>query len=293
MSLFDDLGEVCRRDVPLAPMTWFGLGGAAEYMIEPETEQQLADVVRRCHEHGVPIRVLGFGANVLVPDEGVKGVVLRLTAAAFTGTEYREATVVAGGGVDLTRLVRHTVRRGLAGFENLAGIPGTVGGGLRMNCGGRYGEIGTLVRSVRVVARDGQIHERDHDDLCFGYRSCNLGDEFVVGATFGLSELDPPELVRRFRRIWMHKHNTQPPLGTRSAGCVFRNPNGHSAGALIDRAGLKGLQVGGARVSERHANFILADTGGTASEVLRLIELVRDRVEEHAGVRLEPEVQIW
>jgi UDP-N-acetylmuramate dehydrogenase len=177
--------------------------------------------------------------------------------------------------------------------EGLAGIPGTVGGGICMNCGGRYGEIGMAVKQVRVVGSDGQIYDRDHDDLEFGYRRCALGGEFVVSATFGLSEIDPGELLRRFRRIWMYKQNTQPPLGTRSVGCIFRNPNGQSAGALIDQAGLKGLRVGKAYVSDRHANFILAESGSRASEVRELIDLIRTRVEEHHGIGLEPEVEIW
>ena len=293
MNSFDDWPEICRRAVPLAPLTWFGLGGPAEFLIEPRTEEQLAAVVRRCQDSGTAVRLLGFGANVLVPDEGVRGVVIRLCADAFCGVEYQRHTVVAGAGMDLTRLVRHTVRRGLAGFENLAGIPGTIGGGICMNCGGRYGEIGTLVRSVRVVDRDGQIHERHRDELGFAYRRCNLGGEIVTQATFEVSETDPAELVKRFRQIWMYKQNTQPPVGVRSAGCVFRNPDGRSAGALIDQAGLKGLRNGGAYVSERHANFILADRGATAADVRRLMETVRERVEQHSGIRLEPEVKVW
>ena len=293
MNLFDDWPEICRRDVPLAPLTWFGLGGPAEFLIEPRTEEQLAAVVHRCHESGTPVRLLGFGANVLVSDEGVRGAVVRLTAEVFTAVDYQGNTVTAGGGTDLTRLVRHTVRRGLAGFENLAGIPGTVGGGLCMNCGGRYGEIGTLVKSVRVVDRDGQVHERDHDDLGFAYRRCDIGGAFVINAAFRVAETDPTELVDRFRRIWMYKQNTQPPLGAQSAGCIFRNPEGRSAGALIDQAGLKGARCGGAYVSERHANFILAERGAKAADVRRLMDIVRTRVEEHSGVRLEPEVKVW
>lgn len=293
MNFFDDWPEICRREAPLAPLTWFGLGGPAEVLIEPRTEEQLAAVVRRGHDSGTELRILGFGANVLVPDEGVRGAVLRLSAEAFCAVDYQRGRVDAGAGLDLTRLVRHTVRRGLAGFENLAGIPGTVGGGICMNCGGRYGEISTLVRAVRVVDRDGQIHERHRDDLGFGYRRCELGGEIVTHATFEVSESDPAELVKRFRQIWMFKQNTQPPVGVRSAGCIFRNPDGRSAGALIDQAGLKGLRCGGAYVSERHANFILAERGASSGDVRRLMEQVRERVEQHSGIRLEPEVKVW
>jgi len=293
MNLFGDLAEVVRREVPLAPLTWFGLGGPAEYLVEPTSEAELATVVRRCHENGLPVRLLGFGANVLVPDEGVRGAVIRLSAEVFTRTEYHPARVVAGGGVDLTRLVRHTVRRGLAGLEYLAGIPGTVGGGICMNCGGRYGEISTAVRSVRVIDRDGQAYDREHDDLGFDYRRSDLNGAVVVSATFEITETDPEELVGRFRQIWMYKQNTQPPLGTRSAGCIFRNPQGRPAGWLIDQAGLKGTRSGGAYVSDRHANFILVERGGTAADVTRLIRVIQDRVYDRFGVRLEPEVQIW
>lgn len=293
MNLFDDLGEICTRNAPLAPLTWFHLGGPAEYLVSPRNEVELATVIRRCRENGTPIRYLGLGANLIVPDEGVCGVVVRLDAEAFTRTVFADRRVVAGGGVDMTKLVLATVRRGLAGLENLAGIPGSVGGGVAMNCGGRYGEIGTAVRSVRVIGRDGTVYERQHDDLDFGYRRCNLGDDCVTSVTFELEPTDPADLEQRFREIWMYKQNTQPPLGAQSVGCIFRNPPGRSAGEIIDRAGLKGLRLGTAFVSDRHANFILAESGGRATDVIGLIRLVAQRVEEHSGVVLEPEVKIW
>lgn len=293
MSLFDAFPDICRRDVPLGPLTWFGLGGCAEYYVEPRTEEQVAEIVRRCRDDGVPLRVLGRGANVLIRDEGVRGVILRLSAEPLCQTQYDGGSVTAGAGVDLPTLVRNTVRRGLAGLENLAGIPGTVGGGVRMNCGGRYGEIGTAVSSLRVVGPDGQIHERDHDDLGFRYRHCDLGGDLIVRVGLELAEIDPQELVRRFREVWMYKQNTQPPMGSHSAGCVFRNPDGYAAGALIDRAGLKGTRIGSVSVSHRHANFIIADRGGRAADVIALIELIRDRVEQQFGILLEPEVEIW
>lgn len=293
MNLFDDLADICRRGVPLAPLTWYRLGGPADYLIEPRNEAELGIVIRRCNDANVPLRILGFGANVLVSDAGFRGVVVRLTADAFTSVEYQGNRVIAGAGLDLTRLVRNTVRRGLAGLENLAGIPGTVGGGIRMNCGGRYGEIGTAVRVVSVVGTDGELITRDRDDLDFAYRHSALGRDWVVRVEFGLQPTDPHELVQRFREIWMYKQNTQPPLGANSAGCIFRNPPGQSAGMLIDRAGLKGLRIGSAHVSERHANFLLADKHGKASDVARLIQLVADRVEEHSGIRLRPEIEIW
>ena len=294
MNLFDDLPEeVCRRNVPLAPLTWFRLGGPAEYLISPRNETQLAAVIRRCRDSGTPVRFLGLGANVIVSDEGVSGVVIRLDAGEFVETRIEGNRVVAGGGVDMTKLVRKSVRLGLAGLENLAGIPGTVGGGIAMNCGGKYGEIGTAVKNVRVIGPDGKVYERDHDDLEFSYRHCSLGADCVASAGFELEPVDPHDLELRFREIWMYKQNTQPPLGAQSVGCIFRNPNGRSAGEIIDRAGLKGMRLGSAYVSDRHANFVLADPGGRAADVIGLIHLVEQRVADHCGIRLEPEVRIW
>jgi len=298
MSLFDDIASPVRERVPLAPFTWFKLGGPAEYLFEPQSIADLARIISRCRESGTPLRFLGLGANLIVRDEGVPGVVVRLTAPAFN--EFLDAPrssgshlLTAGAGVDMTKLVLSTVKRGLAGLEQIAGIPGTVGGGIAMNCGGRYGEIGKAVHSVRVIGPDGEIYDRDHDDLQFSYRRTALGEDCVVGVTFQLHPQDPAALDRRFREIWMYKQNTQPPLGCQSVGCIFRNPEGHSAGQLIDNSGLKGHRLGTAYVSDRHANFVLADTGGKAADVIRLIEEITERVEQRTGIRLEPEVKIW
>ncbi len=293
MNLFEDLPDICRSDVPLGPLTWFKLGGPAEYLLEPRTETELATVIGRCRDAGLPLRFLGLGANVLVSDGGVKGAVVRLVKDHFTRTIIEGARVIAGAGVDMTKLVRKLVRRGLAGLEHLAGIPGTIGGGIAMNCGGRYGEIATAVRRVRVAGTDGVIRERERDDLSFTYRRCSLDDDCVVSAEFEFHESDPVELERRFREIWNYKQSTQPPLGAQSVGCIFRNPNGRSAGEIIDQAGLKGHRVGSAWVSDRHANFVLAEPGGRASDVIELVHFIERRVEDHSGIRLEPEVKIW
>lgn len=293
MHLFDDWPDIVQSNAPLAPLTWFKLGGTAEYLVEPRTEDELVAVVRRCRETNTPLRFLGLGANVIVNDKGVKGAVVRLTADHFTRIIFDGDRLTAGAGADLTKLVLASVKRGLAGLENIAGIPGTVGGGIAMNCGGRYGEIGTAVRSVRVIGRDGEIYERDHDDMDFSYRRSALGDDCVLSASFQLRKDDPTSLDRRFREIWMYKQNTQPPLGCQSVGCIFRNPDGHSAGQLIDQAGLKGRRIGTAYVSDRHANFVLADIGGRAADVLELIDAIIDTVNERFGIRLEPEVKIW
>lgn len=294
MNLFDDLPEnICRRDVPLAPLTWFQLGGPADYLLEPRTEAQLALIVRRCHESGTPLHVLGHGANLLVPDEGVRGAVVRLTEGELAGSAFEGDLVLAGSGCDMTKLVMACVRRGLAGLEQLAGIPGTLGGGIAMNCGGRYGDISSAVVSVRVMNPAGEVRTRPREELNFAYRQSELGADLVVSAALRLCATDPVALQARYREIWNYKHETQPALGAPSAGCIFRNPAGHSAGQLIDRAGLKGYRIGSAFVSDRHANFAMADRGGRAADVRKLIDLIIERVAEHSGIRLETEVRIW
>lgn len=294
MNLFDDLPSgVCRRNVPLGPLTWFKIGGPAEYLVEPKSERQFATVVRRCREHQTPIRLLGQGANVLVPDEGVCGVVVRLCSTAFASMDFDGERLVVGAGADLTKLVRSAIRRGLGRLEPLTGIPGTVGGGIAMNCGGRFGDISTALESIRVMSPEGKVSDRRRADLNFAYRECDLGGDIVLEAAFRVRRTDPDALHRRFREIWMYKQNTQPNLSEQSVGCIFRNPNGCSAGELIDRAGLKGFRIGTAAISEHHGNFALADRAGRASDVSRLIREVADRVVAEFGVRLEPEVRIW
>lgn len=288
-----DFAEIGRANVSLAPLTWFRLGGPAEFFFEPRTQEELSGVLRRCRESGTPCRFLGLGANIIVSEEGVPGAVIRLNAPFFHEMRFENHHVTAGGGVDLTKLVRASVRKAMAGLETIAGIPGTVGGGIAMNCGGRYGEIATTVRSVRVMGPDGGVYERERDDLQFAYRSCNLGQDCVLSAEFELEPADPAELDHRFRDVWMYKQNTQPPLSGHSAGCIFRNPEGRSAGEIIDRAGLKGLRHGSAFVSDRHANFIMADEGGRSGDVIALIAEVQRRVLDQTGIELQPEVKIW
>lgn len=293
MNLFDDLHDICRLDAPLGPLTWFGLGGTAEILVEPKSIEQLCDVLKRCHESDTEVHILGAGANVLVSDRRIPGVVVRLASGAFTQVTFDANRITAGAGVDLTQLVRNSIREGLAGLEPLAGIPGTVGGGIAMNCGGKFGDISEAVETVQLVTLDGQTHQKHREELGFGYRSTKLDGDCIVGATFLLKREDPASLDRRFQDIFAYKQDTQPPLGMRSAGCVFKNPDGTSAGELIDRTGLKGLRMGSAVVSDRHANFILADRKGSASDVIELIEFVGERVKQSRGIVLEREVCIW
>lgn len=292
MSSLDEFSDILLRDEPLAPYTWMKLGGPAQFFLTPRDRDQLIRVLQACARLNLPVHILGGGSNVLVREEGVGGAVIRLSAAAFAEVSVEGSTIRAGAGVLLSHVISEAVRAGLAGLENLSGIPGTLGGALCGNAGGRQGEIAPLVKSVTVVRLDGEISTRSGDDLAFAYRSSDLAESIVLEAELALQPDDPNEIANRLRKIWILKKSTQP-LGSQSAGCIFKNPSGASAGAMIDKAGLKGTRIGGAEVSDRHANFIITHEDATSADVLRLIDLIRSKVAEQFGVHLELEIKIW
>lgn len=292
MAFLTGLEEFTRPHEPLAPHTWFHLGGPAEYFAEPRSLDELSALVRRCHESETPVRMLGGGSNLLVREEGVPGVVVRLPEGAFGAISVDGRRVKAGGGAKLGHVISTSVREGLAGLEPLVGIPGTLGGALHGNAGSRGGDIGQWARRATVMTRAGEILQRERAELHFAYRESSLDELVILEAEFDLEKDDPTELTKRMQKQWIVKKAAQP-LGHQSAGCIFKNPRGISAGMLIDQAGLKGSRVGGAEVSERHANFIVADSNATSQDVLKLIELVRQRVADRFGVELESEIEIW
>jgi UDP-N-acetylmuramate dehydrogenase len=276
----------------LAPHTWFQLGGPAEYFAEPRSVDELKALLNRCASENVPVRMLGGGSNVLVLDKGVAGMIVRLSHPSFAKMDVKGGKVTAGGGAKLGHLISTAVREGLVGLETLVGIPGTLGGALHGNAGGRGGDIGQWTSRATVMTRNGEVIQRERDDLVFAYRQSSLDELIILEAEFELERDDPEELTKRMQKQWIMKKASQP-LGHQSAGCIFKNPRGMSAGMLIDQAGLKGTRIGGAEVSDRHANFIVADPGATSDDVLRLIEVVRSRVSERLGIDLETEIEIW
>ena len=292
MALITGFEKIILRDEPLTMHTWFQLGGPAEYFAEPEDQDQLLALLRRCREEEVPVRVLGHGSNVLIRDEGVHGMVLSLTAPAFSKIEVQGTTVIAGGGAILGRVITTAVHQGLAGLEALTGVPGTLGGALHGNAGTHGGDIGQWTHQATVINDAGEVVEHSRDDLVFEYRQSSLDEPVILEAHFQLEEDDPQLLARRMQRHWIVRKAAQP-MGHQCAGCVFRNPRGVSAGQLIEQAGLKGTRIGGAVVSDRHANFIVADPECTSQDVLRLIDLIRSQVHDRLGVELERELEIW
>lgn len=294
-----------ERHTPLS--TWFRTGGRADRLAYPAT---VAEVVRCIHADPA-CRVIGEGANLLVDDDGIDGLCVRLTEGQLGRFEIdaSECRVLAGAGAPLARLISACVRAGLAGPERLAGIPASVGGAAAMNAGGAFGDFAELVRGVHVVTRAGEARVLNRGEIAFDYRTGVPADAVVTLVDLQLEPADPAVLRDRRRDVMDYKSRTQP-MSERSAGCAFRNPTldedldtpdgpigarGErvSAGLLIDRAGCKGLAVGGAAVSEQHANFITTTRGASARDVIRLMDLVRERVFERFGVRLRREVVVW
>jgi len=286
------LAEIVERDHPMAPHTWYRLGGPADYFIRPQTVEQFQDVARRCSDNHIRVHVMGLGSNLLISDEGVRGAVVKLEGPVFGAAQFDGPHLTAWAGAELSRLVLDCVEKGLSGLEVLTGIPGSIGGAVKMNAGGQFGDIGAVVDSVTLMDVQGTVFERSKPELIFDYRSVNIRASTILNAKLTLSEADPEEIMRTVKESWIYKKNNQP-LNTRNCGCVFKNPPGASAGSLIDRAGLKGFQIGGAAVSDKHANFIVANKGCTSRDVLRLIEAVRQKVREHVDVELQTEIEIW
>lgn len=292
MYELDAFADIVTRDVPLAAHTWLRVGGPAQYLVKPRSLPELEAVVATCHRGGIPIRVLGSGSNLLVRDEGVSGAVLQLDHEVFTRVEVTGHTLRAGAGALLSHAIAASVSAGLGGLDTLVGIPGTLGGALRGNAGGKSGEIGQFVKSVDVLTPAGARLTRKGEELGFSYRASGLTESILLAAELELTPDQPEAIAHRMRTLWIMKKTTQP-LVFQSAGCIFKNPRGLSAGLLIDQAGLKGARIGQAEVSDRHANFIVTSPGATARDVLRLIDLARSKVAEQFGIDLELEVQIW
>jgi UDP-N-acetylmuramate dehydrogenase len=292
MNWLHEWADRLEHDVPMAPHTWFRLGGCAKYVFHPRDERDLAEFAARAGHEAVPWRVLGAGANVLVNDDGVDGVVVRLDSPSFRRIERVDDGYEVGGGVDLMPFSRSCSAKGLSGLECMAGIPATVGGALRMNAGGRFGEFGSIVHAAKLLNRDGTIETWTQQRLGFGYRQSAIDDRVVLSTMLYLQPDDPERTRKSFEDNFTYKMKTQP-MVDKSAGCIFKNPSGQSAGALIDRAGLKGTCRGGARVSEQHGNFIVANKDARASDVVRLIDFVRHRVRDVFATDLEVEIDIW
>ena len=284
--------KLCAAE-PLASHTSFRIGGPAELMACPRTEDELRALLCFCQRAGVPLRVLGGGTNILAPDEGVSGVVLStrgLDELRLCG----EHEITAGAGVSLARLAVFAQQHGLSGLEFAHGIPGTVGGGLYMNAGAYGGELVQVALSARFLTAQGELLCLEGPEMGLSYRHSAFmeRDGVIVSARFRLSPGAPDEILARMREL-MDKRRASQPLELPSAGSAFKRPVGGYAAALIQDAGLKGYRVGDAAVSEKHAGFVVNLGHASAAEVRALLAQVRARVLEASGIELEPELRIW
>lgn len=292
MSWYQDFQEIVRLGEPLAPHTWFKLGGPAEYFARPTSIEQLAQFVRRCRDQSLPVRILGGGSNVLVRDEGVAGTVIQLDHPCFQAIAADRSRLKAGAGASLGHVVSAAVRAGLAGLEPLVGIPGTVGGALHGNSGSHGTDVGQWTRRATVMTRAGDILQHEGEDLVFSYRQSSLDELVILEAEFVLEQDDPEQLTKRMQKQWIVKKASQP-MAHQPCGCVFRNHGGMSASSLVEEAGLKGLRIGGAEVSQQDANFIIVHEGATSEDVLRLIDHITREVADRLDVELELALDVW
>lgn len=276
---------------PMARHTTLRVGGPADIFIEPADEADLAAVLKCCQQHGVKIFVLGRGSNLIVRDGGYRGVVICLSSQAFSRVEIDGLRIRAGAGAKQKAVAIEAKRNGLAGVEFLEGIPGSVGGALRMNAGAMGGETFNAVESVRVMDYSGNIREMQPAEMSVAYRCCSTLKEFIaLGAVFKCTPESREEIEKRMLAYSQKRWSSQP--AAPSAGCMFKNPTGVPAGRLIDELGLKGTFVGGAMVSLEHGNFLVNGGMATAKDVLELINRLQAKVRAERGIELHTEVEV-
>lgn len=278
----------------LAKHTSFRIGGPAEVMVFPRTAKELSEILVAAKNFGIVPKILGAGTNVLAPDEGVRGLVICLRETFMGLRLLDETTVEAMAGMSLAQTAMFAARNGLSGMECLHGIPGTIGGGVYMNAGAYGGEIKDVAVRTEFMDMDGNCRWFEGQEQGFGYRTSVFQSlsGVIVRTQFSLQKGDEADIRARIKELNDRRRASQP-LDKPSAGSTFKRPEGYFAGTLIDQTGLKGLTVGGAQVSEKHAGFVINAGGATAQDVLQLVAQVQQRVFEASGVRLEPEVRLW
>ena len=285
---------VLRFDEPMKEHTSFRIGGPAEVMAFPKNASELAELLKLSNQLDTIPVILGAGTNVLAPDEGIPGLVICLKDCLGGMEQLSDTAIRVMAGVTMTRAAVFASNLGLSGLEFAHGIPGTVGGGVYMNAGAYGGEICQICTSVDVMDMQGSIRRLSNGEMQFSYRHSVLEDEggIVIAAEFELTKASTEDIRAKMKEL-MARRSASQPLDKPSAGSAFKRPSGGYAAALIDQAGLRGFRVGDAAVSEKHTGFAVNLGNATAAEVKELLRQVADKVYEHSGIRLEPEVRIW
>ena len=280
-----------QKDEPMKKHTTFRIGGPADYFIMPSNEKELTAAVRVCRKFSIPIYIVGNGSNLLVGDKGFRGAIIQLYKSMGT-FQVEGNQIMAQAGCSLAQIANAALDAALTGFEFAAGIPGTLGGAVVMNAGAYGGEMKDVLESVTVLTGEGEIIELGRNELELGYRTSVIAKKgyIVLGAVLKLERGDG-EKIKAYMDELKEKRVTKQPLEYPSAGSTFKRPEGHFAGKLIEDAGLRGFQVGGAQVSEKHCGFVINRDHATAADIMELMRQVQIRVKENSGVDLEPEVK--
>ncbi|HTX20439.1 MAG TPA: UDP-N-acetylmuramate dehydrogenase [Candidatus Aquilonibacter sp.] len=282
---------IIRRDEPLAKHTTLRVGGPADFYVEPAEENDLAAVMKLCGERHLPFFILGRGSNLLVCDGGFRGVAICLSQPDFSRIEVAGERLRCGAGAKLKNVAVEARRNNLSGVEFLEGIPGSVGGALRMNAGAMGGATFDVIESVRVMDFDGNVCEMSPGEMAVAYRNCGtLKNHIALGAVFRCRKDSPESIAQRMSAFSQRRWASQP--AAPSAGCIFKNPETIPAGKLIEELSLKGARVGGAMVSAEHGNFIVNDGSATARDVLELISILKTKAKAERGIDLQTEVEI-
>jgi len=274
---------------PLSRFTTFRIGGPADYYLEPLDREDLVNLIKYLNEIGYPFIIIGNGSNILISDEGIRGAAINLEFG-FNKIEVSKNFVFAEAGIKLSKLVDVCIENSLVGIENLAGIPGTLGGAILMNAGAYGGEISDYILKVEIF--DGEkIRFLSKEECGFAYRKSNLEGKIILSAEFQLQTGDKEKAKARRKELLLKRNQSQP-VELPNAGSIFKNPPNDFAARLIEQAGLKGLTVGGAKVSEKHANFIVNFNNASANDVLELMKIIQESVYQKFGIVLEPEIKM-
>lgn len=284
---------VRKRDYPMKKLTTLRIGGPADFYVEPSCTDELRKVLSYCVGRGIPFFLLGRGSNLVVRDGGIRGVVCSLRHSFFSQTEVKNGRLLihAGGGATLRQIAQFSQANALAGLEFMEGIPGSLGGGLRMNAGAYKSSLMDVVESVSVLGLDGVLEEVPGENIQADYRCCTFFENKIALSAVLRAYSGVPEQIRE-RMTEMRDMRLKTQTQSPSAGCAFKNPPGHSAGRLIDSLGMKGFSVGGAQVSDKHANFLINKNNASSRNILELIQIIQERVLAECGVSLETEVMI-
>ena len=287
----NETSSLCLMNEPLKKYTTYGIGGPADLMIFPKSKQDLIKVIEIINENKIQLTILGSGSNVLVSDDGIRGVVISLKNS-LKQIEVADNILYAECGTMLGKIVRYAVKNDLIGLENLNGVPGTLGGALIMNAGAWGGEISENLVHVELINSKSEVKKIQKKDLNFSYRQSSFDkDDILLSAKFNLKKADKNIIKENFMEAQSGRKKSQP-LNKRSAGSLFKNPKNSSAGKLLDDAGLKGFSIGDAKISEKHANFFINDGNASSSDMLMLIKKAHQEVKDRFNVNLSLEVKL-